>query len=324
MPIPSRVLLVLLSLLAAVGWVGCLPLRPFSSVVRELGPAAFVEIDGVRVHVVDEGNGEPVLLVHGFGGSTYQFRELQPRLARDFRTLAVDLYGFGYTERPQDLSRYRREGQVDLLARLLDRKGLGSAHLVGHSYGGALALTFAHQRPERVRSLVLLDSASPTYPDDRRRWLAGIPGAGMVFVRGLAVRPSFVRRGLHGALARDEVVTDAVVDEYLDRLAVEGTVRAYLGLTAPTRGDGEKAPVPPEEIAVPTLVLWGAEDPVIDVEDGREATARIPQSRFVTLDGVGHSPAEEDPERVAELVRAFFTDPRLDGLPAARSAERGG
>lgn len=248
--------------------------------------------------------GPPVVLLHGFGASSYAWRAVLPRLAEHRRVLAPDLYGFGYTERPEDLANYTRTGQVLLVLGLLDALDHPTAHLVGHSYGGSLAVTLAARHPERVESLVLIDAAHPSYPQTRRRRLAAFRPWSFFFVRVLSLRRSFVENALERIYHDPGLVTRERVDAYRQRLRVEGAVRAYRGLTATLPDPGPEVDL--EQVRVPTLVVWGAEDSLIPVEEAREITSRMPRARFVELSNVGHAPHEEAPAEVARRILEFL------------------
>ena len=291
-----------LALLASAAAGGCLPVRPFAEVRAVVPPADYLSVAGQLVHVHQDGSGEPVLLVHGFGASSYSYRLVQPHLARSFHTAAVDLNGFGFTQRPASPQAYTREGQVALLLGVMDALGWQSAHVIGHSYGGALALWLTAEHPDRVRSLVLVDSAAPTYPDDRRRRGVGLrPVAGMV-VRG-ALTERNVRHALEGSFHDDSKVTPELVTAYTDRLRIEGVTTAYRGLTAPA----PRAPeFPWSQVAPQVLVVWGEQDELVRVEVGREATMRLPRAEFVVLPETGHMPTEESPEAFLAIVEPFL------------------
>jgi len=264
----------------------------------------FLRIGGQLVHVEMAGEGPPLLLIHGFGGSTYSWRLVMPRLAQSFRVVAVDLSGFGYTERPTEDSRYTREAQGDLILGVMDALGFPSAHLMGHSYGGGISLWLAWKHPERVRSLVLIDSSAPTYAYDRRSRVAALRPLASLYVRTLALRTANVRRALRRSFYDDSLVTPELIAAYLDRLRIEGVTDAFHGLTAPVEGPVERVRL--EDIQAPALVLWGAEDPLISVESGRRAVARMKNAEFVVLEKIGHVPMEEAPEAVLGLALPFL------------------
>jgi pimeloyl-ACP methyl ester carboxylesterase len=300
---------------AALLLVGCVSLRPFAEVRRTQPAARFVAVDGRDVYVEQQGTGDAVVLVHGFGESSYSWRRLIPELARSFRVVALDLNGFGWTERPRDPASYTREGQERLILGVLAALGIERAQFVGHSYGGGLTLFLASRHPERMRSMVLVDTSAASYPEDRRTRLAALRPLDLLAVQ-LSLRPRHVRRSLRASVFDPAVVTTEMVRAYLDRLRVEGEGDAFYGLTARLAGRprGPAADLALEKIAVPALVVWGAEDHVIRVEDGRRGAARLPAAEFVTIPDSGHLPMEERP---AELLAVLLPFLRRHGEAAA-------
>lgn len=285
--------------------LGCASVRPFSEVRSTVPEDRFLRLGDQLVHVEQAGQGEPVILLHGFGASTYSWRQVMPALAAAaFRVIAIDLNGFGYTQRPRSFESYTREGQAALVLRVMDALGIRSAHLMGHSYGGGLSLFLAATRPERVGSLVLVDSSAPTYANDRRSLAASVKPLAGLFLRSYVLRPRNVRRALLRSIHDDSLVTPELVREYYERLRIEGVVEAFHGLTAPAPTKSE--PVKLEEIRVPALVVWGAEDRLISAAAGRRAAERMPDAEFVALEGVGHMPMEEKPDELVRIVLPFL------------------
>jgi pimeloyl-ACP methyl ester carboxylesterase len=121
----------------------------------------------VKLYYQDEGSGPPLLLIHGFGASTYTWRHIAPELAKTHRVIAVDLKGFGQSDKPFD-SHYSVLDQADLIAQLIEEKDLHDLTLVGHSFGGGVALFLALEADDRLQGrlskLVLLDSIA--YPQN--------------------------------------------------------------------------------------------------------------------------------------------------------------
>lgn len=297
-------LALLLALLPLAVWLpGCVSLRSFSEIRREIPADRFVRVGEQLVHTEQMGTGEPVVLLHGFGGSTYSWREVMPELARSYRVVAIDLNGFGYTERPKSRESYTREAQGKLVLGVLDALGIDRAHIFGHSYGGGLTLYLASRHPERFRSMVLVDSSAPTYSDDRRNRAAGLRPLSELFVRSVALRPGMIRKALLRSYWDDSKVTPELVQAYLDRLRVEGVGRAYVGLTALAK-PGERVDL--KKIDVPTLIIWGAHDTVISPGGGRRAAELMPRAEFVLLEKSGHMPMEEEPEEFLRVVLPFL------------------
>jgi pimeloyl-ACP methyl ester carboxylesterase len=297
-PLLSFLLLALL-----VPTLGCVSLKPFAEVRREVPPDQFVKVGNQLVHVEQAGTGEPVVLLHGFAESTYTWRKVIPALANSFHVVAIDFSGFGYTERPKAPAAYTRSGQEALVLGVLDALGIESAQLVGHSYGGGMTLYIASRHPERVRSMVLVDSSAPTYPNDRRSRLGSLHPVAAVAMRFL-LRPKEVRKALAHTFYDPALATPEMAHAYLERLAVEGVGDAYHGLTVPTRDDYL---VDLAQIHRPTLVVWGAEDTLVKLEDGRKASVTL-GGRFEVIEKNGHVPMEENPGEFLRIVTPFLLE----------------
>lgn len=293
-----------LTFLAALLAGGCVSIRPYGEAIAGLPPGRLLEVGGQRVSVEQAGQGRPLVLLHGFGGSTLSWTAVLPELARQRRVVAIDLNGFGFTERPQDPSRYTLRGQGELVLAVLDALGIAHATFAGHSYGGAISLQLAATHPERVDALLLVDNAMPRYAAARRSRLFHWRPLADLFVRSLALGNRNIARGLREAYFDDARVTRALVHAYAERLRIEGVKDAFYGLTAPS----QEPPVDLDlaAIAQPTLVVWGQEDELIDVASAEEKVRSMPHARFVALPGCGHSPMEECPAAFLAAVREFL------------------
>ena len=298
----------MVSLIALVlcGCLGCSRLRPLDELRAELGTTGqLLEIGEQRIYLERSGEGEPVVLVHGFGASSYSWRKVMPALAREYHVLAPDLNGFGLTDRPGDPEAYTREGQIRLLLGMLDTMGIDAAHFVAHSYGASLTMTLAARHPERVRSMVLVDAAEPDFPLKRRRWLANIKPLVWLYVRGGGLRAARIARLFRRAYHDDALVTEEVVDAYVSRMHVEGSVDAYRKMTRPRRSVPRDT-IRYADLNVPILVVWGEEDRLVRASTGEYYSGMLPDHRFVSIEGAGHSPMEEKPAEFLEHVRRFL------------------
>lgn len=293
-----------LAVLGALAAAGCATMTPYAEVVARLPPESLLAVDGRRVHVVDRGAGEPLLLLHGFGASTLIWEAVIPELAKSRRVVAIDLNGFGWSERPREMAAYTLAGQERLVLGVADALGFARFDLAGHSYGGAISLYLAARHPERVRSLVLADAAMPAYGTLRRRQRFANRRLAGLFVRTVGLTTRRVRAGLRATYHDDAKVTDELVRAYLERLRVEGVEDAFHGLSAPTGAPPDRVEL--EALAVPALFVWGREDELITAADGRAAAARVPGARFVDIPACGHSPMEECPREFVAAVAPFL------------------
>ena len=284
-------------------------IQPYAAIRSALPRDRIVEVGGQSVHVEQRGRGEPVLLLHGFGCSSWSWRRLLPELGRRYRAIAPDLNGFGWTERPRDAASYTLEGQGAMVLGLLERLGLRRCHLVGHSYGGGLALWLAARQPSRFASLTLVAGVPPEYSDDQRQPWARYRSVNWLLVHFLVLSRVAVRRALRACYCDSELATPATVDEYRRRLLVEGVEDAYHGLLAPCGVPADSVEL--ERIDVPALAIWGDSDRLIPLEQARTYLRRLPRLRSVVLERCGHAPMEERPEEVLSHLLPFLAAHRL-------------
>lgn len=279
----------------------------------------FLETRFGRVHYVDEGprDGELVLLVHGTPSWSFEYRHLIPVLARTRRVIAVDHLGFGLSERPADFA-YTPEAHTAVLREVIDRLQLTRFALLVHDYGGPIALPIAVAEPERISSLVLLNTWFWSLQTDRE------------FLRLARFAASFVGRLLYrwfnaslrlimpSAYADRRKLTPRVHAQYLapfrlraDRERVLWTLARSLVSSSPSFGkiwDGRA-----RLGAIPSLVVWGLGDSALKPYMLERVRAALPHARVETLAGVGHWPQEEAPDAVARLLDGF-----LPRAPTAR------
>ncbi len=275
-------------------------LKPYKDVAAALPPERLLKIDGRRIYVEDHGRGEAVILLHGFAASSYSFRDLIPILAQSRRVIAIDLNGFGWTERPDEPASFTPASQALQILDVLNRLEVGKATVAGHSYGGTVALHLAKCAPERVQRFVLISPATGS---------ARIPlllrsGIGRKLVYGmtrlLLSRPRRFRGFLGKAYYRETVLTGKIADAYRQRLLVEGLDRTFRGFGEALQG-GIKV-VNPATVSAPVTMIAGRHDAIVPLESLEDYASRFPDARLVTLEESGHSSPEEEPLEVAGAI----------------------
>ncbi len=284
---------------------GCASLTPYEEIVTRLPSERLIEIGGRRIHVEQRGSGEPLLLLHGFAASTYSFRDITPLLAEPFRVVAIDLNGFGFTERPEHPDAYTPAGQLETVTGVMDALGIERCAVAGHSYGAALALLLAAREPERVRGLALI---SPSADVEKPPWyLRSAPGRLFAYgmVRALLSRPEKFREILGNAFHQEEKLTPEVAEAYRERLLVEGLPAAFRGFSDAMQ-DGNALAADLVHVRSPTLVVAGRHDAVVSLEHCRRVADTIPNTELLILENSGHSGPEEEPEAVAAAITRLF------------------
>jgi len=260
---------------------------------------------GVRVRVAESGptDGAPVVMLHGWGASLYTFRHaLEAFPAQGFRAIAVDLRGFGLSERPMDRGAYTTDAYRADLDALLDALRLERAALMGHSMGGGVALHYALRTPARVAALALVNpiglvSIGALYA------MRGVPRQ-IMELAGERLVPRWVVEFVLGRLAFGDpsLVTPRDIDEYWAPTQVPGFMRGLRGSIDefdwhPLTG------AEAEGLTVPSVVILGSRDRL--VRSPRRAAERLRGARVYTVPG-GHCVNEERPAEVHEIVGSFI------------------
>jgi pimeloyl-ACP methyl ester carboxylesterase len=269
-----------------------------------------VTVDGTPAAYVDLGSGErePVVFVHGLGGQWQNWLENVPRVARERRTVALDLPGFGLTPMPRHEITIPGYGRfVDAFCEAL---GLGRVAIVGNSMGGYIAAEVAIQFPERVSRLVLVSAAGissaatvrapiltagrvartiATYSAARHRWLASRP---------LSRHLSLALVARHPRLLKPDLAYEGFF-KGVGKPGFDDALRASLDYDF-----RERLP----EVGVPTLIVWGENDSIIPVRDASEFERLIPDSRKVVMRDTGHVPMAERPQAFNDLLLEFIAE----------------
>jgi 3-oxoadipate enol-lactonase len=269
-----------------------------------MGESGFLAVDGGRIYFEVEGDGHPLLLIHGGLGSLRMWDGQVPAFAERYRVIRYDTRGFGRTE-TEDIEFADRADA----AAVLDHVGADSAYVVGQSRGGSIALDLLLERPERVDALVSVaggvggyepqlpeGAATPPWEEMERRWEAKEWDAlaeleTEVWVDGWGQPPTRVDAGLR------RTVHDWILTTYQDE-KIEGKPQSLDSPAASRLG----------EVRVPTLVLIGEADEPGCVVAGRHLAASVADARVAGFPGVAHMIQLEQPERFNELVLDFLAE----------------
>ncbi|HXC62034.1 MAG TPA: alpha/beta hydrolase [Nitrospiria bacterium] len=254
-------------------------------------------IGGRRLFYRTGGKGKPVVLIHGIGASSQIWARNLGSLARNYQVYALDLIGFGQSEKARPA--YAVEDHVNCLLNFMNHLQIEKASLIGHSMGGLIALDFRLTHPGMVEKIILVDSiALPNSKPSFTERLLCLPVLGELFMifRSKLILRKFVSKEFY---YRPELVTDEMRDPLMqaDRAAVLKLTRT---IPSTNRREAMKG------IKAPTLILWGDQDRAIPRAHALLLQQLIPKSQYRILKETGHHPQIEASEEFNQEVARFL------------------
>ena len=262
-----------------------------------------VMVDGLNVYYKDSGpkDAPVLLLLHGFGSSLQTWDLWAAKLETQYRVIRLDLPGFGLTG-PSPLHDYSESGDLATLTHFVDKLGVSSFSIIGHSMGGKMAWNLAASEPDRVKALVLM--APDGFSEAKE---IGTKPYAMPAVMGMiqfCLPKYLVRKSIEPAFFDSSALSDRLVDRYYDMLRAPGVRSAILERANQTVYTD---PVPRlRKITAPTLLIWGENDRMIPSSNAQSYAHVLMSSKTVLLPNLGHLPQEEQPEVALAHVSDFL------------------
>jgi len=287
----------------------------------------YIEVGGHRMHYVDEGQGDPILMVHGNPSWSFFYRDLIAEFQSSHRVIAPDHIGCGRSDKPNDGEYdYTLSTRLADLGTLIDSLDLRNITLIVHDWGGMIGMAWAARHPDRISKLVVMNTAAFPLPKGKTLpaslTLARTPGVGALLVRGAnafslgAIRSCVTRRPMSKAVAAGYLEP---YDSWAHRIAVHRFVQDI-----PLKEDDRAYPIvhgPGEALSrladKPMLMCWGLRDFVFDHHFLEEWVRRFPGADVHRFDDCGHYVLEDAGEEIIPLVREF-----VDGHPETRQTDR--
>jgi len=260
------------------------------------------------LYAEEYGEGPTLVLLHGLGASTFTWRHVLPALARDHRVIAVDLKGFGRSDKPLD-QRYSAADQAALVAAFIRKRALFDITLIGHSFGGTVALLTAlklDRGPNRIDRLVVIDA--PALKQNFPGVAELIRTPGLPYAIMSATTPELIARLLLGyvrAPGRD--ASEADIRGYAEPFYDLGSRHAFVAtgqaiLDANKRGMGAHY----RTIQQPTLLVWCRRDRIVPLATGRRLKQLLPNAELAVLKRCNHLPQDEVPKALLATLQSFL------------------
>lgn len=286
--------------------------RPALSVKRRFPPyrsrylstvsPQFTKIKDFDIHYIHQGQGKPLILIHGGGLWLYSYRHNLPELANNLSVYAIDMPGYGYTRCRTDKPSYSMDSMADAIAGFMDNMNIPEASLAGHSWGGGWAIHFAHKYPDRVDKLILIDSSGLDVKDILEWELLKFPILRKILVR--CISENTVRTRLERSFHNRDRVTGDMVNEVYAPLTFRDNRKALLKICK--NMDWKATDKYLDDMKKPILLIWGDNDHYLDPGLAQRFLRRCSHIRLEMIRDCGHSAHEEYPDVVNRLIKEFL------------------
>lgn len=258
----------------------------------------FIQVDGNKIRYLETGNSKNTLvLVHGLGASAERWSKTIPYFAKNYHLIIPDLIGFGYSDKP--LVDYTTDYFSDFLGKFLDSTGIENPPIIGSSLGGQVSAEYA-SKSTNIEKLILV-SPSGIMKQSTPALDAYIMAA--LYPNEINAKNAFEMMEGSGA-----AVDQKIVDSFIERMKLPNAKMAFMSTILGLK-NAEIITNKLKSINVPSLIIWGAKDPVIPIQHADGFVSAIKDCRFYRMDGCGHTPYVHDSEAFAKIVIDFLNNP---------------
>ena len=271
----------------------------------------FIEVDEMNVHYRDEGEGFPIVLIHGTAASLHTWDAWTDELKKTNRVIRMDLPAFGITG-PNKNADYSLQAYTNFIHTFLFKLGLERFHIVGNSLGGNIAWNYAADHPDMVEKLILVDASGlPT--NKQPPAIFKMAKTHILSSLFLYVTPKFlIKKNIEEVYEDDSKITEDLITRYHKMALRAGNRKAFIDRAKIDFGLDSMVNIKKlKSILAPTLLIWGAQDLWIPLDNGVRMNRLLPNSSLKILEYSGHVPMEENPEESLKLMRDFLLEKEL-------------
>ena len=253
------------------------------------------EVDNNKIRYLEEGSSEnTLLLLHGLGASAERWEYVIPHFARKFRVVVPDLIGFGYSDKP--MADYTIEYFSEFISKFVDKIGIKKLNIVGSSLGGQIAAEYTVNHNENIRKLVLVSPSGVMKHST--------PALDAYIAAALYPNDDSALNAFQMMSGRKEI-EDKTVNGFIERMTLPNAKMAFMSTLLGLK-DSEPITKKLQMITVPTLIIWGENDPIIPIEYAKSFISGINDCRFYKMTGCGHVPYVEKPKAFFQIVLDFL------------------
>ncbi len=256
----------------------------------------FLQIGGNKIRYLESGDSNNVLvLVHGLGASAERWNKVIPIFAKYYRVIVPDIIGFGYSDKPQ--VDYTPEFFTEFLDSFFKESNIKRPNLIGSSLGGQIAAQYATSHSNEIEKLVLVSPAGVMKEST--------PALDAYIMAALYPNEQSAKNAFEMMEASGDSPSEEIVNGFIERMRLPNAKLAFMSTLLGLK-NSESIATKLNTITVPTLIIWGSEDPVIPITHADEFVSTIQDCRFYRMDGCGHTPYVQDPSTFASKVLEFL------------------
>jgi len=256
----------------------------------------FIQIDGNKIGYLESGNSKKTLvLIHGLGASAERWSQVIPLFAEQFRVVVPDLIGFGYSDKP--LVDYTPAFFLDFLEKFFVATNIDRPNIIGSSLGGQLSAEYASSHSQNIEKLVLVSPAGAMKQST--------PALDAYIMAALYPNDQSAKNAFQMMEASGDDVEDEIVNGFVERMRLPNAKLAFMSTVLGLK-NSELITLKLPSILVPTLIIWGSNDPVIPINYADDFVSSIQDCRFFRMDDCGHTPYVQDPTVFASKVLEFL------------------
>jgi len=256
----------------------------------------FTQVDGNKIRYLESGNSKKTLvLIHGLGASAERWSQVIPLFAEQFRVVVPDLIGFGYSDKP--LVDYTPAFFLDFLEKFFVATNIDRPNIVGSSLGGQLSAEYASSHSQNIEKLVLVSPAGAMKQST--------PALDAYIMAALYPNDQSAKNAFTMMEASGNDIEDEIVNGFVERMRLPNAKLAFMSTVLGLK-NSELITSKLPSISVPTLIIWGSNDPVIPINYADDFVSSIQDCRFFRMDGCGHTPYVQDPFVFASKVLEFL------------------
>jgi len=256
----------------------------------------FLQIDENKIRYLESGNSKKTLvLIHGLGASAERWEKVIPLFAKHFRVIIPDLIGFGYSDKP--LADYTLDFFSSFLEKFFAAANIQHLILIGSSLGGQIVAEYTADHPQNVEKLILVSPSGVMKKST--------PALDAYIMAALYPNEQNAKNAFELMESSGKYIDEKIINGFIERMKLPNAKLAFMSTLLGLK-NAKVITLKLQSMVTPTLIIWGANDPVIPIQHADEFIASIKDCRFLRMDNCGHTPYVQDPNSFASLVLEFL------------------